>query len=186
MKKMNPAIESLKLLQPDSVVFVGTFSGTLCRALGVSYIVPPPRLLDALLQIKSVFDPCSSLVEQQTIANFIRKGQYRRHLRKMRGIYMHKYRLLRELFDKFLPGAFEWNNESLHLFGKWRLGAEELRLFRDRCYRKGVRMPEVEGFYFGAFSEPVALFAFSHLSDVQLREGVRIMNGIYEQIVLGK
>ena len=71
----------------DRVIYTGTFSKTLFPALRLGYVVVPPRLIDAFQTARLVADRHSSVVEQAVLADFIARGHYARHLRRMRALY---------------------------------------------------------------------------------------------------
>ena len=89
----SPPISSIQGLDPRRVVYIGTFSKTLCPALRIGYIVFPPELVNRGREVKWFTDLHNSSVEQIVLARFIAGGHYLRHLHAMK----KAHRALREV-----------------------------------------------------------------------------------------
>ncbi|MGL5947685.1 MAG: PLP-dependent aminotransferase family protein [Aeromonas sp.] len=75
--------------QDDSgrVIYAGTFSKTISPALRLGFLVLPVELISPVSDIAAALAPAPSLVHQWALAEFMRKGHYLRHLRKMKRLY---------------------------------------------------------------------------------------------------
>lgn len=85
----NP-IQSLQNLDPDRVIYVGTFSKILSPALRMGYLVLPESLVREMKNEKYVADIHSPVLEQLTMARFIEEGHLSQHIRKMKAIYFKR------------------------------------------------------------------------------------------------
>ncbi|WP_026395808.1 PLP-dependent aminotransferase family protein [Acetobacterium malicum] len=85
----NP-IQSLQNLDPERVIYVGTFSKILSPALRMGYLVLPECLVAEMQNEKYVADIHSPVLEQLTLAKFIEAGYLTQHIRKMKGIYLKR------------------------------------------------------------------------------------------------
>lgn len=85
----NP-IQSLQNLDPDRVIYVGTFSKILSPALRMGYLVLPECLVAEMQNEKYVADIHSPVLEQLTLAKFIEAGYLTQHIRKMKGLYLKR------------------------------------------------------------------------------------------------
>lgn len=93
-------IHSMQYLDPESVIYVGTFSKTLMPALRIGYMVLPDKLLHKIENIKYVADLHSPNFEQIALARFIKMGLFDRHINKMRRLYLKKRNYLIECIKK--------------------------------------------------------------------------------------
>lgn len=83
-------IQSMQHLDPEHVIYVGTFSKTLMPALRIGYMLLPDRLCEVMREEKYTADIHSPVLEQRTLAQFIRSGAFERHIRNMHKVYLRK------------------------------------------------------------------------------------------------
>ena len=97
-----PAMQSLD--DGGKVIYVGTFSRSIAPSIRVAYLVLPRRLLPVYEQRLGFAASTVSRFEQQTLAAFLERGLYARHLRRAANLYRKKQQLLLEELAK-IPGA---------------------------------------------------------------------------------
>lgn len=81
------------LMQQDSsgsVIFVGSFSKVLFRGLRLGFIVSPLALIDKIKSSQQELGTAGASAMQAALANFMKTGNFVRHLRKMRRHYLRK------------------------------------------------------------------------------------------------
>ncbi|MBD2459583.1 PLP-dependent aminotransferase family protein [Oscillatoria sp. FACHB-1407] len=95
-------INSLQELDPERVIYVGTFSKILAPALRLGYLVLPPSLIQPCRWLKRLNDLHTPLFEQFTLARFIQLGHLERHINRMKKLYRDRRNTLRQaLRDRF-------------------------------------------------------------------------------------
>ena len=83
-----PSLQSIDRL--DKVIYMNTFTKSLASTIRISYMVLPKRLL-ARFQERLGFYACTvSNFEQYTLAEFIHKGYFEKHINRMRNYYRGK------------------------------------------------------------------------------------------------
>lgn len=85
-----PPLSSLHGLHPDRVVYIGTFSKTLCPAIRLGYLVLPPQLIDLGRSRKWQSDLHNEVTSQLALARFIDSGLYLQHVKRMRRHYQKR------------------------------------------------------------------------------------------------
>lgn len=80
-------ISSLQGLDPERVIYVGTFSKILSPALRVGYLVLPEVWVDPCCQLRLLDDLHSPSLEQLTLAKLIELGHLDRHIARMKKLY---------------------------------------------------------------------------------------------------
>ena len=81
---------ALQGLAPDLVAYAGTASKSLAPGLSLAWLAAPPHLLDVLVETKRLTDGHTGVIEQLTLAEFIRSGGYDRHIRRSRLRYRRR------------------------------------------------------------------------------------------------
>jgi GntR family transcriptional regulator/MocR family aminotransferase len=74
----------------ESVIYLGTFAKSLQPGLRVGFIVAPRGLADGLAQIQRHTAQLVPPVMQLALADFIERGHYRAHLRRMKATYARR------------------------------------------------------------------------------------------------
>ena len=69
------------------VIYLNTFSKTLVPSLRISYMVLPPQLLTRYRDAQSFYSCTVSSFEQYTLALFLNKGYFERHINRMKKYY---------------------------------------------------------------------------------------------------
>ncbi|MFC9551661.1 PLP-dependent aminotransferase family protein [Rhodococcus sp. NPDC056960] len=83
-------VGALQGLAPDEVAYLGTVSKSLSPAIRVGWMVLPERLIDDVLAVKGLYERWVSATDQLTLADFIERGAFDRHVRRMRTLYRRR------------------------------------------------------------------------------------------------
>ena len=75
-------------------IYVGTFAKTLFPALRLGFMVLPPGLLDPVRRAINITGQFAPLVLQATLADFMDRGMFAQHLRRMRRLYARRRDML--------------------------------------------------------------------------------------------
>ncbi len=120
---------SLQGSDPDRVAYLGTASTTLASGLRLAWLAAPAWLADEVARVNHLLDFCSPVLDQRGLALFLRRGDYDRHMRRMRTVYRRRRDALVQALDTHLPDLLvEGVVAGLHLL---------LRLPSD-CDARGV------------------------------------------------
>jgi len=103
-------VSSLQGLDPERVVYIGTFSKILSPALRMGYIILPPSLVQSARSLKWLTDLHTPSLEQLVLAEFIEEGHLDRHIAKMKKLYRKR----RDFLIRQLRHAF---GEAVNILG---------------------------------------------------------------------
>jgi len=85
MRFQGPAVRPLYMsLPPGRCLNVGSFSKSLLPGLRLGFAVAPPEVTRRLAALKMLTDSHSSLLVQAAVAEFLTRGHFETHLRKLR------------------------------------------------------------------------------------------------------
>jgi GntR family transcriptional regulator/MocR family aminotransferase len=96
-------VGSLQGLAPDRVVYAGSASKTLAPGLRLGWFVLPGHLAGPMAEAKIVADRGSPALEQLALADLITRGEFDRHLRRMRPVYRRRRDALVAALGRHLP-----------------------------------------------------------------------------------
>ncbi|HRP96125.1 MAG TPA: PLP-dependent aminotransferase family protein [Rhodocyclaceae bacterium] len=117
-RRGSPALPALYGLRPDApVVYAGTFSKTLYPGLRIGYLVAPDAVAADFVRAAGQAMRAGHGIEQAALADFIRRGHYTAHLRRIRRRYECRQAALRDALAR-QPGpetAITGGEAGLHL-----------------------------------------------------------------------
>jgi len=172
-----PPLSSLHGLAPERVLYIGTFSKTLCPGLRMGYLIVPGELIYQARQFKWRSDLHNEVVSQLALARFIRQGHYFRHLARMR----HHYRGLRSYITGELQRQFGQRVElmgsstGLHLVARFS-GQRFDDGFFARLEQNGARFYPVEMHSIvPGNNRDKLLIGYGHLEKAEIERGIAIL-----------
>lgn len=179
-------LEPLKAIdQEDRVVYIGSFSKTMFASLRIGYAVLPRSLVSSVVRAKELYEPVSTaIMEQRALSRFIQRGEYDRHLRRMRRIYSAKHELFFALLEQ--EGirhlfTLKPSDAGLLVYAPWNYSVEQFKAFREMALKRGVTFRDAS-LYQHRPDCPAACFSVSHLEDHELKEGVYRMGLAWRDI----
>lgn len=87
-----PALQSMD--QGQRVIYLGTFSKALLPSFRLGYLVVPESLATSFRTAKAIIDRHAPLLEQIALHEFMERGYFASHLRKMRALYAERQHAL--------------------------------------------------------------------------------------------
>lgn len=172
-------IHSMQGLDPDKVIYVGTFSKILSPSLRIGYLVLPDLLLAHFRKNKWYLDRHTSVLEQLILARFIEKRHLERHIRRMRKVYRKRREvLIQSLKEHFGSVDILGHAAGMHLVVRFA-GITFQEPLLQRFKEQGLIVYPVEQFSLAgnAYADSVVL-GYGGLTADLIREGVRRMKMI--------
>lgn len=139
-----PPISSLHGLCPSRVIYIGTFSKTLCPALRVGYIIFPHELISRGRNRKWHCDLHNEVLSQLTLAGFIENGGYLKHVNRMRKHYMRRRKVLVQTLRSHFRSSVKilGSETGLHLVARFEGYTFAAQLFND-LEKQGVKLYDI-------------------------------------------
>ncbi len=180
----SPPISSIQGLDPQRVVYVGTFSKTLCPALRIGYIVFPPELVSRGREVKWFTDLHNSSVEQLILSRFLAEGHFVRHVHAMKKAHRALRQTLVAALGKRFGNVVEplGSAAGLHLCARFR-GARFTAALLARIEQAGAKVYPVEEHAIrkGKWTDTLIL-GYGMLSARRIEEGVGILKSCMRSV----
>jgi GntR family transcriptional regulator / MocR family aminotransferase len=167
-----PSLQGLD--ESGRVIYLGTFSKVFFPALRLGYIVAPPALIDPLSNAKRVMGFHPPVLEQMAMASFIARGEFTRHIRRMRGLYAERRDYLLSYAAQYLGDKLrlERTPSGLHLVGWLPEAADEWEIAK-LADQHGVTVYPLSAFRLGASSRRGLVLGFAAFGEAEIEEGVQ-------------
>jgi 2-aminoadipate transaminase len=102
-------LPSLKQLDRSNlVIHIDSFAKVAFPGLRVGWIVAPPLAIERLRVVKQTTDLHTDQLAQATLAEFVRRGHFARHVARMRKIYALRLAAVDEALRKNMPEGTRW------------------------------------------------------------------------------
>lgn len=110
------AVPSIFSLDPEAVVYLGSFSKVLAPGLRVGYLIAPKSLYPKLVQAKQAADLHTPSFTQRVIFEAIRDGFLDGHVPRIRQLYAKQCRVMLEALQREMPEWVRWNRPQGGMF----------------------------------------------------------------------
>ena len=177
-------IGALQGLAPEQVLYAGSASKTLAPGLRLGWLVVPPRLVDAIATAKSATDRGSASLEQLAFADFLSRGEFDHHLRRMRPLYRGRRDTLLASLRQHLPALRPVGaSAGLHVIAWLPEGIDEAAVV-ERSEAAGVRLYGLRQYHSARRDAPGGLlFGYGAVSETEIAEGIRLVAGAIHDVV---
>jgi GntR family transcriptional regulator / MocR family aminotransferase len=165
-------IGAMQGLAPDHVVYAGSASKTLAPGLRIGWLAVPPHLTRAVADAKILADRGSPVIDQLAFADFLNRGEFDRHLRRMRPVYRRRRDVLLTALRKRLPD-FEPIGASagIHLVAWLPADLDEASVVAAAAER-GVAISGVGPYRLSHPGRDGLIFGYSSLSERAITDGI--------------
>lgn len=172
-------IPSLKALdRQERVIYLGTFSKSFLPAARLSYIIFPPELLQGIRDELQNYSQAVSPIIQQAIWHFMKRGDYARHVRRMKRLYQAKHKALTTAVSSYLNERAEiiGGDSGLHILLNVK-GKSRSSLI-DQAARRGCKVYDPERHWLdpGCCPDSYIMIGFGGLSEDELTAGVKLLS----------
>src|SRR2546427_614251 len=173
-------IPSLKQLDRSNlVIHIDSFAKVAFPGLRVGWIVAPATAIERLRVVKQTTDLHTDQLAQATLAEFLRRGLFSKHLAKMRKVYTSRLAALDEALRKHMPEGTRWTRPEggMCLWLELPLGFDASELL-IHVKERGVLFAPGRYFYVQAPLPNTLRLGFASLDEKQIARGVATLAGL--------
>jgi GntR family transcriptional regulator/MocR family aminotransferase len=142
-----PALQRLD--QNEKVIYMNTFAKSLAPSLRIGYMVLPPHLTRRYQDEFMFYASTVPIFEQMTLARFMERGHFERHIGRMRNVYKtRRDALISAAAGSSLGECFQFSGEDagLHLLLSVKNGMTEQELV-SRASKDNIGVYGLSGYY---------------------------------------
>jgi len=170
-------LPSLKQLDRSNlVIHIDSFAKVAFPGLRVGWIVAPAAAIERLRLVKQMTDLHTDQLAQATLAEFLKRGYFHKHLARMRRIYTDRLNALDEALRKNMPEGVRWARPEGGMCFWLELpagfDASELMI---HARERGVLFAPGRYFYVQSPMPNTLRLGFANLNEKQLARGVSLL-----------
>jgi GntR family transcriptional regulator/MocR family aminotransferase len=168
-------VGAMQGLSPEVVAYCGTASKTLAPGLRLGWLVLPRHLTEEVAAAKLVADRGSSVLDQLAFAEFLSRGEFDRHLRRMRPLYRRRRDLLLHALREHLPDLEPVGAAAGQHFVAWLPPDLAEEAVVTAAARRGVTIHGVAPYRIHHPGPAGLIFGYATLTDRAIHEGVTLL-----------
>ncbi len=167
------ALPSLLSMNPQGVVYLGSFSKVLAPGLRVGYLIAPVELHHKLVQAKQAADLHTPSFTQRMEYEVIKGGFLDEHIPQIRQRYSEQCRVMLNALEEFFPSAVQWNEPAggMFIWVKLPAGIDSMLLL-DKAIAENVAFVPGAPFFANDPQSNTLRLSFVTVSAEKIREGI--------------
>jgi 2-aminoadipate transaminase len=170
-------VPSLKQMDRSNlVIHIDSFAKVAFPGLRVGWIVAPPAAIERLRVVKQNTDIHTDQLAQASLAEFLRRGLFTKHVAKMRKVYSLRLDALDEALRKHMPEGTRWTKPEggmcLWLELPAGFDASELLI---HAKERGVLFAPGRYFYVQSPLPNTLRLSFASMSEKEISRGIIIL-----------
>jgi GntR family transcriptional regulator/MocR family aminotransferase len=176
-------IASLQGLDGNArVIYIGTFSKVLFPSLRLGYVVVPRDLVDHFVAARRFMDYGPPLFFQAVTTDFIHRGHFARHLRRMRTLYQKRRSVLVESIKKELGSTLTilGSEAGMHLTATLQSNIRDTEI-AARGASQNLWIWPLSSSYLGSGTSNGFILGFANTAESDIPPAVRKLRNVLKQ-----
>lgn len=178
-----PPLTALQGLDGEhSVIYSGTFSRILHPAIRLGYLVLPPALVPSFSQMRGFLDGGQSSLPQFALADFMSRGLFASHLRRMRKLYKTRRQYLLQRVEQKFSEQLTWEPSDGGMHGVFLLppGTDD-KAIAEQANAAGLGIRPLSYYYDKQPALSGLVIGFSGYTETQIDAGLTRLQPIIDQ-----
>lgn len=174
-----PTLHSIDM--SGKVIYMNTFTKTLCSTVRISYMILPQPLLKPFYENLSFYSCTVSNFEQYTLARFIEEGKFESHVNRLRSHYRKK----RDMFLEALHSSrlqdmaeISGSEAGFHFLLTLRTDVPQETVIA-RARSKSIKLVPLSAYYYGDAPEHVQNIYVMNFSSLEVSRAEEICKRLY-------
>ncbi|WP_432257708.1 PLP-dependent aminotransferase family protein [Cupriavidus sp. TMH.W2] len=177
-------LPSLLSMNPDGVIYMGSFSKILAPGLRLGYVIAPPELHFKLCQAKQASDLHTPTFTQRVAYETIRDGLLDTHIPTIRELYSKQCQYMLDALKRHMPEGVSWNAPEGGMFIWMELpeGLDSMVILEEAVKRNVAYVPGAP-FYASNPKRNALRLAFVTVSAERIEQGVAILGELFREAI---
>ncbi|MFF2498254.1 PLP-dependent aminotransferase family protein [Peribacillus sp. NPDC058075] len=172
--KTIPSLQSMDA--GDKVIYLGSFSKSLMPSIRISYMVLPAPLLQMHQQELSFYHSTVSRIDQHALTQFMKEGDFEKHLNRMRKVYRRKLDKVIELFKPHQQIKIVGERSGLHIILDVKNGMDEQSLIQ-KANENHIKIYGLSTYSIEKIDEhpPKIILGFAGIPESELEKAIHLL-----------
>ncbi|MBC3936093.1 PLP-dependent aminotransferase family protein [Undibacterium rugosum] len=160
-------------MNPDGVIYMGSFSKVLTPGIRLGYIVAPVPLIRKLEQAKQASDLHTAQLTQMVVYEVIKDGFLEEHIPTIRALYSRQCDVMLEAMNQHFPASVSWTRPEGGMFIWVTLPAHmDSKQLLDEAIAQNVAFVPGGPFYANEAEKNTLRLSFVTVSPERIHEGI--------------
>lgn len=158
----------------DNVISIFTLSKTFAPGLRIGIILANEQIIRKMVILKQSLDLCTSSLNQLIAADFLKSGEFYKHIEKVKKVYKAKKDAMLAALEKYMPEGVSWTKPEGGLF-LWvelpqSISADDM--FED-AIKENVAYVIGSAFHVDGSGKNTMRLNFSYATYSEIEEGIK-------------
>ncbi|GGI53544.1 aminotransferase-like domain-containing protein [Oxalicibacterium solurbis] len=169
----NEPLPKMVAMNPDGVIYMGSFSKVLTPGIRLGYVVAPVPLIRKLEQAKQAADLHTSQLTQMVVYETIKDGFLSQHIPSIRTLYANQCQAMLDAMQEFFPAGVTWNKPEggMFIWVKLPTHIDSMQLLEEAIEHHVAFVPGAP-FYANEPEKNTLRLSFVTVPPAKIREGV--------------
>ncbi|GLC96528.1 aminotransferase [Cupriavidus sp. TA19] len=177
-------LPTLLSMNPDGVIYMGSFSKILAPGMRLGYVIAPPELHFKLCQAKQASDLHTPTFTQRVAYETVRDGLLDRHIPTIRELYSKQCQTMLDALKRHMPEGVTWNTPEGGMFIWMELpeGLDSMAILEEAVKRNVAYVPGAP-FYASNPKRNALRLAFVTVPPARIEQGVAILGELFRESI---
>jgi 2-aminoadipate transaminase len=173
---------ALRSMDPDNVIYLGSFSKTFASGLRVGWALAPHAVREKLVLAAEATTLCPPMLNQMIVSRFLATHDWKGQIKSFQQMYRERRDALLGALEQHMPAGCTWTRPDGGFF-VWMTVPEgiDTKAMQPRAVTARVAYVPGTGFYADGFGSRQMRLSFCYPTPERLREGVRRLAVVLEQ-----
>ncbi|NIH86289.1 PLP-dependent aminotransferase family protein [Amycolatopsis granulosa] len=172
---------ALRSLDPDNVVYLGSFSKTFASGLRVGWVLAPHAVREKMVLAAESATLCPPTFNQMIVSRYLATHDWKGQIKTFRENYRERRDAMLSALEQYLPPGCSWTNPDGGFY-VWVTVPEgvDTKAMLPRAVTARVAYASGTGFYADGFGSRQMRLSYCYPTPERIKEGVRRLAAVLE------